>query len=111
MSFFQSTLLFSDEHGELGWDDPTPGESHRAWETLISEFLSFPEITVSRSVRPVAGIGFPELFAFFDGSLDAYASCIYVRWLVGDQTQETPEYQVRLLVGKASHPSEGIYGS
>ena len=40
--------LFGGEHGELGWDYPIRVEAHRAWEILISEFLTFPVITVPR---------------------------------------------------------------
>merc|ERR1712082_24003 len=88
-------------HGELGWDDPIPDEAHRAWEILLTEFLSFPVITVPRSVRPVVGVGLPELFAFFDGSLEAFACCIYVRWILAGDNKQAPAYQVRLLAGKA----------
>ena len=84
--------LFGGEHGELGWDDPIPVEAHRAWEILISKLLTFPVITVPRSVRPAAGDGLPELFAFFDGSLEAYACCIYVRWLLAGDNKDAPEY-------------------
>ncbi len=51
--------------------------------------------------RPVVGVGLPELFAFFDGSLEAYACCIYVRWLLAGDNKQAPAYQVRLLTGKA----------
>ena len=68
---------------------------------MLTEFLTFPVITVPRSVRPVVGVGLPELFAFFDGSLEAYACCIYVRWLLAGDNKQAPEYQVRLLTGKA----------
>ena len=56
--------LFGGEHGELGWDDPIPVEAHRAWEILISKLLTFPVITVPRSVMPAAGDCLSELFAF-----------------------------------------------
>ncbi len=85
--------LFCGEHGELGWDDPIPVEAHRAWEMLISEFLTFPMITVPQAVRPAAGDGLPALFGFFDGSLEAYACCIYVRWLLaGDNKHQSTKY-------------------
>ena len=93
--------LFRGEHGDLGWDDPIPVEAHKAWEILISEFLTFPVITVPRSVRPAAGVGLPELFPFFYGSLEAYACFIYVRWLLAGDNKDALEYQVRLLTGKA----------
>merc|ERR1712239_69874 len=93
--------LFGGEHGELGWDDPIPVEAHRAWEILISESLTFPVITLPQSVRPAAGVSLPEPFALFDGSLEAYACCIYVRWLLASDNNDAPEYQVRQLTGKA----------
>merc|ERR1712239_17561 len=43
--------LFGGKHWELGWDDPIPDKVHRAWEILLTEFLTFPVITVPHSVR------------------------------------------------------------
>ena len=70
--------LFSSEYGNLEWDDPLLVEAHQAWEKLIAEFLSIPEICIRRDVRPTSVLGSPEIFAFFDGSFSAYACSVYV---------------------------------
>ena len=90
--------LFSKESSDLGWDDPIPSENHENWVRLLGEQLSQNDVTIDRSVNPVDAIGRPELFAFFDGSLDAYASCVYVRWRLGGNH---PKYSVSLLAAKA----------
>ena len=56
------------------------------------------DIEIQISVRPGNAVGAPDIFAFFDGSLDAYATCIYVRWRIsgGDK-----KFSVALLAAKA----------
>ena len=65
-------------------------------------FVQLGEITFDRAVKPEGTVGAPELIGFADGSLDAYACVVYVRWLLKKTNVEDPDrFYVRLVCGKA----------
>ena len=101
--------LVAKEFGELDWDQHLPQEAHQMWEQLIAEFIQLEDIVIPRSTRPKTAVGSPEVFGFFDGSLDAYGCCIYVRWQLQESDTDEMSYQVRLIAGKARVTS--IHGS
>ena len=98
--------LFKLENASLGWKDPIPEENSRSWVKLLAEVLKLPTIKVMRSLKPANTIGRPELFTFFDGSTDAYGTCVYVRWKM-DGSEE--RYSVSLMASKAR--VTGVRGS
>ena len=80
--------LFGGKNTNLGWDDPVCPSDHLIWEKLLAEFLKIDQIVVTRSVRPPYAFGLPELYGFFDGSLEAYSCCIYLRWCVSNDESD-----------------------
>ena len=93
--------LFGPDSG-LGWDDPVPTEIHEKWVEILSMFLGIGDIIIDRAVRPEGYEDPPELIAFADGSLAAYACCVYIRWrkVKGCPTDQD-RYYVKLVCGKA----------
>ena len=93
--------LYSPER-DLEWDMPIPRDLHAEWVELITMLLQAGEIEVNRSVRPEMVEDVPELIGFADGSLLAYACCIYIRWRRIKTNQEDPDrYVVQLVCAKA----------
>ena len=87
---------------DLGWDDQIPKDLHVAWVEILTMFLQLGEIVLDRAVKPENTIGAPELVGFADGSLEAYACAIYVRWkLMSDTVGDEEKFHVRLVCGKA----------
>ena len=83
----------------LGWDEQIPEEHHRSWVEILSLFLQLGEIVLDRAVRPEDAVGYPELIGFADGSLEAYACAIYVRWkLPGGSYGDLDRGQLPLVV-------------
>ena len=86
----------------LGWDDPLPENEHKAWEDLLAFFINLGEIVLDRAVKPEGTVGAPELIGFADGSLEAYACAVYIRWLLQKAAPDDPDkFFVRLICGKA----------
>ena len=87
---------------ELGWDDAIPENLQKVWCDVLTMFLQLGEIILDRTVKPEGTIGAPELIGFADGSLEAYACAVYVRWLLKkDDPQKADQFFVRLVCGKA----------
>ena len=87
---------------QLGWDDAIPEDLHKTWVETIIFFIKLGKIVLDRSVKPEGTVGAPELIGFADGSLEAYACAIYVRWLLAKVAPEDPDrFFVRLICGKA----------
>jgi len=87
---------------DLEWDVPIPRDLHTEWVELITMLLQAGEIEVNRSVRPEMVEDVPELIGFADGSLLAYACCIYIRWKRVKTNLEDPDrYVVQLVCAKA----------
>ena len=86
---------------DLGWDKPIPSDLHVEWVDTITVFLQIGEIELNRSVRPEGVEDEPELIGFADGSLLAYACCIYIRWKRCKTSKEKPDrYVVQLVCAK-----------
>ena len=82
-----------------GWDDELPAEMALMWHALLSTALKAGELRVPRAVLR-EGAKDLTLVRFWDGSLDAHASCIYLRSEVMDQWGEQ-SVDVRLVYGKS----------
>ena len=86
----------------LGWDEQIPEEHHRSWFEILTLFLQLKEIVLNRAVNPEGAVGSPELIGFADGSLEAYACAIYVRWKLPESANgDLDQFFVRLVCGKA----------
>ena len=75
--------LFTSDPG-LDWDDAIPPKDHLVWFELISMLVKSKNVIFPRATRPLDVVGKSQLFCFFDGSDVAYASVIYVRWVLRD---------------------------
>ena len=86
---------------DLGWDKPIPSDLHIEWVETITMFLQIGPIVLNRSVRPEGVEDEPELIGFADGSLLAYACCIYIRWRKCRTCRGDPDrYVVQLVCAK-----------
>ena len=87
---------------DLGWNDQILDDCHKDWVDVLGMFLQMGEIVLDRAVRTQGAVGSPELVRFADGSLEAYACAIYVRWSMGiDVTDGMEKFFVRLVCAKA----------
>ena len=72
-------------HPELGWDEPLPtGPDRNRWLKLIHLLVHSKAITFRRCIKPANAVGPCQLVCFFDGSDDAFAAVIYIRWELED---------------------------
>ena len=68
----------------LGWDDDIPLAEKKKWIEIFRIFREVSNIKFRRSTRPKSAVGHPEVVAYFDGSDNAYAAVIYLRWTLSD---------------------------
>ena len=72
----------------LGWDDEIPVKEKSRWIKILRTFHEVSNIKFSRSTKPKDAVGNPEVIGFFDGSDDAYAGVLYLRWALKDGSYE-----------------------
>ena len=70
----------------LKWDDLIAAENHNSWIQLIQILTEGKAISFPRATKPEQAVGKPQLICFFDGSDLAYASVIYVKWTLADNS-------------------------
>ena len=81
----------------LGWDDLIPSVVDQdLWLALIKMLVEAGKVTFPRATTPPNAVGKPQLICYFDGSDVAFATAIYIRWTLSDQT-----IKVSLLSSKA----------
>ena len=78
------------------WDTEIPLNEKLKWAVIFQIFHEASSITFQRSTRPKNAVGDPELIGYFDGSDDAYAAVVYIRWTLSDGS-----YDVNLACAKA----------
>ena len=82
-----------------GWDDPLPERMAVQWHGIISEAIQMEGHRIPRALVSEATREF-WLVAFWDGSLDAHATCVYARTSsLGPWGEERLES--RLILGKS----------
>ena len=80
----------------LNWDTPlSDGREQDCWLNLIRMLIDAQVVTFKRSVKPSNVVGLCQLICFFDGSDDAFAAAIYIRWQLDDGS-----FDVSLLCAK-----------
>ena len=87
-------------HEELDWDTPLPEKWQVKWRSMVEEIVTSPPIVICRSVKTAEAIGRPEIVAYWDGAEEAYATGIYVRWLVCNEDGKK-RWDAKLLTSKA----------
>lgn len=75
--------------GGVRWDDPLDITMVNEWKAFFKELFGLKELTFRRSLKPHDAFGKPTLVVFSDGSMQAYGSCAYVRWQVGENKFES----------------------
>lgn len=78
------------------WDTEIPLKEKLKWVVIFQIFHEVSSITFQRSTKPKSAVGDPELIGYFDGSDDAYAAVVYIRW-----TLSNGSYDVNLACAKA----------
>ena len=69
----------------LDWDALiADGKQQGLWVKLIRTLVESPSVTFMRCFRPAATVGGCHLVCYFDGSDDAFAAVIYIRWVLED---------------------------
>ena len=80
---------------EAGWDGELSLEMCDWWLKMARQALEAGELKFPRCARPVDALGRPEVVTFWDGSAQAYAATVFLRYeIMGG-------YETRLLVAKA----------
>ena len=72
----------------LGWDDPMPYELKMEWIELLKLLRDVDTVKFPRATKPKNAVGEPELIGYFDGSDNAYACVVYLRWILSDDSVE-----------------------
>ena len=80
----------------LGWDDEIPTKEKQKWVKILRVFHEASSIKLHRSTKPTSAVGDPEVVGYFDGSDDAYAGVVYLRWALEDGS-----YEANLVCSKA----------
>ena len=70
----------------LSWDEELPPEIQAAWTSFFQEMNWLNNVMFERSLTPDSIIGAPSLIIFADASKEAFGTCAYARWKLGDQS-------------------------
>ena len=65
---------------KLDWDEPLPLDLQELFVDLIIMLVEAGEVKFDRCVRPTKTVGRSSLLVFWDGSNEAFATAIYIRW-------------------------------
>ena len=79
-----------------GWDEDIPLKEKLKWVKILQEFCKASNVTFHRSIAPISRGSLPEIIGYFDGSDNAYAAVVYIRWTLHDSS-----YDVYLACSKA----------
>ena len=93
----RAKVMLRDLYGkgkDQDWDTPIKEDQALLWGQLIQEAQHVPPIQFRRQLTPRGGQD-PHLVVFWDGSLLAHGTCLYLRWLMEDGS-----YDTRLVTGK-----------
>ena len=79
----------------LDWDHEIPLEEKVKFVEILRICNEVSSITFPRSTKPKSAVGNPEVVGYFDGSDNAYAAVVYLRW-----TLENGSYDINLACSK-----------
>ena len=80
----------------LGWDDEIPIKEKQKWVNILHILNEVSSVGFQRSTKPKSAVGNPEIIGYFDGSDNAYAAVVYIRWTLSDGS-----FDVNLACSKA----------
>merc|ERR1712030_128641 len=72
--------LDRQDNSKKSWDSSIQDSLVEDWSRLIQEGIQEDMLLFNRSGTPAFPAKLPKLIGFFDGSSEAFASVIYVRW-------------------------------
>ena len=63
-----------------GWDDDIPQKEKLKWVDILNVLHQVSSVKFDRCIAPVSLASQCELIGYFDGSDNAYAAVVYIRW-------------------------------
>ena len=81
---------------KITWDEPLPDDLQKHYKHLIRLVVEAGDLDFQRCTKPKDAVGRSVMVVYFDGSDQAYAAAIYLRWKV-----QRGGYMASLLVSKA----------
>ena len=70
----------------VDWDEQLPVDEHNKWMELFAQMKELNAVTIERCLTPPNAFGNPVLCVLSDASIEAFATCAYSRWPLGDGT-------------------------
>ena len=70
----------------VDWDEQLPVDEHNKWMELFAQMKELNGVTIERCLTPPNAFGNPVLYVFSDASIEAFGTCAYSRWPLGDGT-------------------------
>ena len=93
---------------KLEWDTLLSEKWQKLWRAQVKEVVLSEPVIFPRGVRPIGSMGRPEMIGYWDGSDEAYAAVIYIRWLI-PKNAAGERWSAQLLTAKARvAPAGGI---
>ena len=68
----------------LDWDEELPQKLKVEWINMFRMLIEVANVSFPRATRPKSAIKGPEIIGYFDGSDNAYAAVVYLRWVLSD---------------------------
>ena len=78
------------------WDEELSADVTNAWMRIFDQFEKLNKVSFHRSLTPRRVIGSAKLFIFSDASREAFGTCAYLRWEIGEKS-----YDVRFVAAKS----------
>ena len=93
---------------KVDWDEIVSDEFKLHWYNLIKEALTHGHLYFRRATKPPNTVGKPRLVTFWDGSLSAICTVVYVIWnVIGKDNVTKYVSNIVVIKGKVS-PLRGI---
>jgi hypothetical protein len=70
----------------VDWDEQLPVDEHNKWMELFAQMKELNGVTIERCLTTPNAFGNPVLCVFSDASVEAFGTCPYSRWPLGDGT-------------------------
>ena len=70
----------------VDWDEQLTAQEESKWMQLFAEMKELNDVTIERCLTPPNALGNPILCIFSDASVEAFGTCAYSRWPLGDGT-------------------------
>ena len=68
----------------VDWDEQLPVDEHNKWMELFAQMKELNGVTIEIYLTPPNAFGNPVLCVFSDASIEAFGTCPYIGWPLGD---------------------------